>query len=61
MRKGADIILKDMSSNRHPLLARGTGKVLAILAAAQLGTPRLIDNIRLNLNPVSDWGMLNAR
>jgi pantoate--beta-alanine ligase len=34
---------------------------LAILAAARLGQPRLIDNIRLNLNPVSDWGMLNAR
>jgi pantoate--beta-alanine ligase len=36
-------------------------EVLAILAAAKLGTPRLIDNVRLNLNPVSDWGMLNAR
>ena len=34
---------------------------LAILAAARLGHPRLIDNIRLMLNPVSDWGMLNAR
>ena len=31
---------------------------LAILAAARLGQPRLIDNVRLNLNPVSDWGML---
>ena len=47
--------------------ARSLGEVtenteeLAILAAAKLGQPRLIDNIRLNLNPVSDWGMLNAR
>ena len=46
--------------------ARSLGEVtekteeLAILAAARLGQPRLIDNIRLNLNPVSDWGMLNA-
>jgi pantoate--beta-alanine ligase len=31
---------------------------VAILAAAKLGTPRLIDNVRLALNPVSDWGML---
>ena len=31
---------------------------IAILAAAKLGHPRLIDNVRLNLNPVSDWGML---
>lgn len=31
---------------------------VAILAAARLGTTRLIDNVRLNLNPVSDWGML---
>ena len=31
---------------------------VAILAAARLGKPRLIDNVRLNLNPVSDWGML---
>ncbi len=34
---------------------------IAILAAAKLGQPRLIDNVRLNLNPVSDWGMLAAR
>ncbi|MEP5763401.1 MAG: pantoate--beta-alanine ligase [Halieaceae bacterium] len=34
---------------------------IAILAAAKLGTPRLIDNVRLNLNPVSDWGMLVSR
>jgi pantoate--beta-alanine ligase len=46
--------------------ARSLGEVtekteeLAILAAARLGQPRLIDNVRLNLNPVSDWGMLNA-
>jgi pantoate--beta-alanine ligase len=46
--------------------ARSLGEVtedteeLAILAAAKLGQPRLIDNIRLNLNPVSDWGMLNV-
>jgi pantoate--beta-alanine ligase len=46
--------------------ARSLGEVtekteeLAILAAARLGQPRLIDNIRLSLNPVSDWGMLNA-
>ena len=31
---------------------------IAILAAAQLGATRLIDNVRLSLNPVSDWGML---
>ena len=31
---------------------------VAILAAARLGSTRLIDNVRLNLNPVSDWGML---
>jgi pantoate--beta-alanine ligase len=34
---------------------------VAILAAARLGKPRLIDNVRLNLNPVSDWGMLASR
>jgi pantoate--beta-alanine ligase len=34
---------------------------VAILAAAKLGQPRLIDNVRLNLNPVSDWGMLASR
>jgi pantoate--beta-alanine ligase len=32
---------------------------VAILAAAKLGKPRLIDNVRLNLNPVTDWGMLD--
>lgn len=31
---------------------------IAILAAARLGPTRLIDNVRLSLNPVSDWGML---
>lgn len=31
---------------------------IAILAAARLGSTRLIDNVRLTLNPVSDWGML---
>ena len=31
---------------------------IAILAAARLGSTRLIDNMRLSLNPVSDWGML---
>lgn len=31
---------------------------IAILAAARLGTTRLIDNVKLSLNPVSDWGML---
>ena len=31
---------------------------IAILAAAKLGSTRLIDNVRLALNPVSDWGML---
>jgi len=31
---------------------------IAILAAARLGNTRLIDNGRLALNPVSDWGML---
>jgi pantoate--beta-alanine ligase len=34
---------------------------IAILAAARLGKPRLIDNVRLALNPVSDWGMLASR
>ena len=34
---------------------------VAILAAARLGKPRLIDNVRLALNPVSDWGMLASR
>ncbi len=31
---------------------------IAILAAARLGNTRLIDNVRLALNPVEDWGML---
>jgi len=31
---------------------------IAILAAARLGSTRLIDNVKLSLNPVSDWGML---
>jgi pantoate--beta-alanine ligase len=31
---------------------------IAILAAARLGNTRLIDNVRLSLNPVGDWGML---
>jgi pantoate--beta-alanine ligase len=31
---------------------------IAILVAARLGSTRLIDNMRLSLNPVSDWGML---
>ncbi len=31
---------------------------VAILAAARLGKTRLIDNVRLSLNPVGDWGML---
>lgn len=31
---------------------------IAILAAARLGDTRLIDNVRLALNPASDWGML---
>ena len=34
---------------------------IAILAAARLGKTRLIDNVRLALNPVSDWGMLAGR
>jgi pantoate--beta-alanine ligase len=34
---------------------------IAILVAARLGTTRLIDNVRLALNPASDWGMLAAR
>jgi pantoate--beta-alanine ligase len=36
----------------------GETEEIAILAAAKLGTTRLIDNVRLALNPVSDWGML---
>ena len=35
-----------------------TTEEIAILAAARLGQTRLIDNVRLALNPVSDWGML---
>jgi len=31
---------------------------IAILTAARLGSTRLIDNVRLSLNPISDWGML---
>ena len=31
---------------------------IAILVAARLGQTRLIDNVRLALNPVSGWGML---
>ncbi|RLQ20485.1 pantoate--beta-alanine ligase [Seongchinamella sediminis] len=31
---------------------------IAILAAARLGSTRLIDNVRLSLNPVGDWKML---
>lgn len=31
---------------------------IAILAAARLGGTRLIDNVRLTLNPAADWGML---
>ena len=31
---------------------------IAIMAAARLGSTRLIDNVRLSLNPLSDWGML---
>jgi pantoate--beta-alanine ligase len=31
---------------------------IAILAAARLGSTRLIDNLRLSLNPATDWGML---
>lgn len=34
---------------------------VAILAAAKLGDTRLIDNVRMALNPVSDWGMLASR
>jgi pantoate--beta-alanine ligase len=41
-------------------VSEGTEEV-AILAAAKLGKPRLIDNVRLALNPVSDWGMLASR
>jgi pantoate--beta-alanine ligase len=33
---------------------------LVILAAAYLGSTRLIDNVTLNLNPSHDWGMLAA-
>jgi len=31
---------------------------IAILTAARLGATRLIDNVRLATNPVSDWRML---
>lgn len=31
---------------------------IVILAAAKLGDTRLIDNVTLNVNPSSDWGML---
>ena len=33
-------------------------EVIAILAAARLGSTRLIDYVRVAVNPVSDWGML---
>lgn len=33
-------------------------ETIVIAAAAKLGTPRLIDNVTLNLNPNKDWGML---
>ncbi len=33
---------------------------IAILAAARLGSTRLIDNVHLTLNPTGDWGMLAA-
>ncbi len=38
---------------------RDTEEVV-ILAAAKLGTTRLIDNVTLTLNPSADWGMLAA-
>lgn len=31
---------------------------IVILAAAKLGSTRLIDNVTLTVNPASDWGML---
>ncbi len=34
---------------------------IVILAAARLGTTRLIDNVTLNFNPSADWGMLAAQ
>mgnify|MGYP000005813896 FL=1 len=33
---------------------------VVILAAAKLGSTRLIDNVTLTLNPSTDWGMLAA-
>jgi len=43
----------------HTLLAvTEDTEEIAILAAARLGSTRLIDNVRLSLNPVADWGML---
>jgi pantoate--beta-alanine ligase len=43
----------------HTLLAvTEDTEEIAILAAACLGSTRLIDNVRLSVNPVSDWGML---
>lgn len=33
---------------------------VVVLAAAWLGSTRLIDNVTLNLNPCQDWGMLAA-
>lgn len=33
---------------------------VVILAAAKLGSTRLIDNVTLTLNPSADWGMLAA-
>jgi pantoate--beta-alanine ligase len=44
------------ASTLHPVTAET--EEIAILAAARLGSTRLIDNVRLTLNPVSDWGML---
>jgi len=42
----------------HPVTA-DTEEVV-ILAAAKLGSTRLIDNVTLNVNPSADWGMLAA-
>ncbi|CAA0114768.1 Pantothenate synthetase [Zhongshania aliphaticivorans] len=38
----------------------GDTEEVVILAAAKLGTTRLIDNVTLNVNPSADWGMLAA-
>jgi pantoate--beta-alanine ligase len=43
---------------RDLLEVRQQTEEIVILAAAKLGSTRLIDNVTLNVNPSADWGML---